>query len=251
MSDTVTVADEQLQKPYCYLILNRLRKGNVSILLRSCVAFNIKAVLLCGRVAEYDDSQLRMADHGAGRFVEVRRFARFEDAVAHLRTGPDGVRVDVCGVEIRPDAIPVDSVAPPPFNGSTAFVLGSEGDGLSDVHMALCDRFVFIPQYGNGTASLNVAIAGSIVMHRFASWAGYAAQPLDPSNQAKFLVDRSVLTPDRFRNSVAAKLTRDQRDAAIQNYDNSDHTPFEMPTFDDGDDEDEDDIDDSDENDKE
>lgn len=245
--------DVQLRKPFCYLILNRLRKGNVSVLLRSCVAFNIKAVLLCGRVAEYDDSQLRMADHGAGRFVEVRRFARFEDAVAHLRSCPDSVRVDVCGVEIRPDAIAVDSLAPPPFNRSTAFVLGSEGDGLSDVHMALCDRFVFIPQYGNGTASLNVAIAGSIVMHRFASWAQYAAQPLDPSNQAKFLVDRSVLTPERFRNSVAAKLTRDQRDAAIRNYDNSDHAPFEMPTFDDdGDDgDDADDADDNDDNDKE
>ena len=32
---------------------------------------------------------------------------------------------------------------------------------------------MYIAQYGVGTASLNVAVALSIVLHRFAVWAGY------------------------------------------------------------------------------
>jgi hypothetical protein len=40
--------------------------------------------------------------------------------------------------------------------------------------MRLCDAFVYIPQYGAGTASLNVTVAASIILHHFALWAGYA-----------------------------------------------------------------------------
>lgn len=48
--------------------------------------------------------------------------------------------------------------------------------GLSSTQKAACDGFVYIPQYGSGTASLNVAVATSIVLHHFAVWADYEEQ---------------------------------------------------------------------------
>ena len=48
-----------------------------------------------------------------------------------------------------------------------------QGTGLSEAQAKLCDGFVYIQQYGAGTASLNVSVAGSIVLHHFALWAGY------------------------------------------------------------------------------
>ncbi|KAH0992405.1 hypothetical protein GBA52_003888 [Prunus armeniaca] len=33
--------------------------------------------------------------------------------------------------------------------------------------LEICDFFVYIPQYGGGTASLNVTVAASIVLHQF------------------------------------------------------------------------------------
>jgi hypothetical protein len=57
--------------------------------------------------------------------------------------------------------------------GPTAFMLGNEGQGMSPKQMSLCDSFVYIPQHGEGTASLNVAVACSIVLHHFAVWASY------------------------------------------------------------------------------
>ena len=50
-----------------------------------------------------------------------------------------------------------------PFQGDTLFLLGNEGAGLNNNQIAICDHFVYIPQYTDKTASLNVAIAGSIV----------------------------------------------------------------------------------------
>lgn len=58
-------------------------------------------------------------------------------------------------------------------------MMGNEGHGLTEAQKAMCDGFVYIPQFGKGTASLNVSVAAAIVMHRFASWAGYEEQVRD------------------------------------------------------------------------
>jgi len=63
-----------------------------------------------------------------------------------------------------------------PFRGPTLFVLGNEGSGLNKNQIAICDHFVYIEQYTNKIASLNVAIAGSIVFHHFGVWAKFQAQ---------------------------------------------------------------------------
>ena len=52
-------------------------------------------------------------------------------------------------------------------------MLGNEGSGLNQNQIDICDHFAYIPQYTDKTASLNVAIAGSIIFHHFAIWAGY------------------------------------------------------------------------------
>jgi tRNA G18 (ribose-2'-O)-methylase SpoU len=38
---------------------------------------------------------------------------------------------------------------------------------MSDAQKGICDEFVYIPQYGNGTASLNVNVATALVLHNF------------------------------------------------------------------------------------
>ena len=48
-----------------------------------------------------------------------------------------------------------------------------QGTGLSKHQASLCDGFVYIQQYGAGTASLNVSVAAAIVLHHFALWASF------------------------------------------------------------------------------
>ena len=92
--------------------------------------------------------------------------------------------IELMGIEICDGAEPVNTH---PFKGDSAFLLGNEGDGLSEKLMSYCDRFVYIPQYGDGTASLNVTVAGSIVLHNFASW---AEKPERERQGAKFVVGK-------------------------------------------------------------
>jgi hypothetical protein len=81
---------------------------------------------------------------------------------------------------------------PPPLAPCSA---ASQGQGLSAKQMRLCDGFVYIPQHGAGTASLNVTVAASIILHHFALWAGL---PERGREGAKFVVgDRPQRTHGR------------------------------------------------------
>ncbi|CAM9112537.1 unnamed protein product [Choristocarpus tenellus] len=73
------------------------------------------------------------------------------------------------GVEIVDGARSLDD-DPFPFDKSCAFMMGNEGSGMSPQQKERCDSFCFISQYGCGTASLNVAVAASIVLHRCSAW---------------------------------------------------------------------------------
>ena len=54
------------------------------------------------------------------------------------------------------------------------------------MQVAECDAFVYIPQFGSGTASLNVTVAASIVFHRFAERAEYAERA---RHEEKYVVE--------------------------------------------------------------
>ncbi|KDD72967.1 hypothetical protein H632_c2682p0 [Helicosporidium sp. ATCC 50920] len=75
--------------------------------------------------------------------------------------------------------------------------------------MRNCDAFTYIPQYGRGTASLNVAVATSIVLQHFATWAGYAEREREGF---KFVVaDRP---PPERRTGVVKRIVPAQSDDA-------------------------------------
>lgn len=86
-------------------------------------------------------------------------------------------------------------------------MLGNEGTGLSPKQMALCDTFVYIPQHGQGTASLNVNVAAAIVLHRFACW---ASLPEAPRTGFKYNVKQRPL---RRAPRGTVPLTEEQREA--------------------------------------
>jgi tRNA C32,U32 (ribose-2'-O)-methylase TrmJ len=124
---------------------------------------------------------------GSDRHIPVIQFHKLEEACLWLKSH----NITLCGVEIVKEAQPVHKH---PFRGSTCIMLGNEGSGMNDKQIAACDHFVYIEQYGHGTASLNVTVAASIVMHHLALWAGYTEAPRE-DDRAKFVVselDRSI-----------------------------------------------------------
>ncbi|CAL4910407.1 unnamed protein product [Urochloa decumbens] len=144
------------------VVHNVAKRHNVGTLARSATAFGVAEVVVVGR---RDVSAF--GSHGATSHLRFRHFTSLALARAYLK---DERGCDICGVEITDDAQPVTAH---PFRRSTAFLFGNEGSGLSQKECEICDFFVYIPQYGGGTASLNVTVAASIVLHHFAVWAGF------------------------------------------------------------------------------
>lgn len=141
-----------------YVVVHNIAKRhNVGTLARSATAFGVSEVILVGR-RDFNS----FGSHGSSNHLRFRHFHSLQDARHFLK---EEKHCDICGVEITRDAVPVNHH---PFNKSTAFLLGNEGTGLSPKECEICDFFVYIPQYGSGTASLNVTVAASIVLHHFA-----------------------------------------------------------------------------------
>jgi tRNA G18 (ribose-2'-O)-methylase SpoU len=162
--------------PACFVIVyNVAKRANIGNLMRSCTAFGVRAACIVGS-AHFSS----FGAHGAVEHMQLRHYETLDECVCDLKER-DGARI--VGVEIDPSAVPVHTHSA--FHGPTAFMLGQEGDGLNAKQRRLCDALVYIPQHGPGTASLNVTVAASIVLHQFSVWARY---PERAREGAKFVV---------------------------------------------------------------
>jgi tRNA G18 (ribose-2'-O)-methylase SpoU len=158
---------QDAEKPTLYLVIFNIQKrNNVRSLLMTAAAFGIQVCIIVGQPKFDSDpdgpnvpSQLKsyMMDD---RFV-ILRLETWTECDEYLRRN----EIRLLGVEIHKDAKSVETF----FDSNdtrTALLMGNEGYGLKEKQMDSCHGFIRIPQYGHGTASLNVNVAASIVLQR-------------------------------------------------------------------------------------
>jgi tRNA (guanosine-2'-O-)-methyltransferase len=138
-------------------------KANLGTLLRTCDA--VGACMAVPDTAHYREA-LAVGD--------TLRLSR-RPCIHWLRTGKHGwvERQQAAGwrivaVELAEDAIQLPRLAP--ARQRTVLLLGHEHHGIPDDLVASADECVEIPMVGRG-ASLNVAVAGSLVLYRLAGLA--------------------------------------------------------------------------------
>lgn len=190
---------EKGSKVESYVIVHNIAKRhNVGTLARSATAFGVSELILIGR-RDFNS----FGSHGSTSHLRFRHFYSLSDAKSFLKDKD----CDICGVEITDTASPVNQH---PFQRSTAFLLGNEGSGLSAKECEVCDFFIYIPQYGCGTASLNVTVAASIVLHHFGVWAGFAERTREGN---KFVVaERPVKQMGRnFCTDTEESITEERK----------------------------------------
>lgn len=145
-----------------YLIVNNVQKTkNIKNMLLSASAFGVHEVLVVGQKKFDLDEHVALLQRLS---YPVSRLVSLSDCRAYCQAR--GIRI--VGVEILESARSIDDK---PFQGDTAFIMGNEGSGMNAAQTAICDDFVYIPQHGGGTASLNVTVAASIILQSFALWA--------------------------------------------------------------------------------
>ncbi|KAG8480978.1 hypothetical protein CXB51_025684 [Gossypium anomalum] len=174
-----------------YVVVHNIAKRhNVGTLARSATAFGVTELILVGR-RDFN----AFGSHGSTSHLRFRHFHSLTDARLFLKEKD----CDICGVEITEDAV---SITDNPFKKSTAFLLGNEGTGLSAKECEICDFFVYIPQYGGGTASLNVTVAASIVLHHFGVWAGF---------QREYVMETSLLWLKTFKTETDDRIIEERK----------------------------------------
>jgi tRNA G18 (ribose-2'-O)-methylase SpoU len=158
-----------------YLVIcNISKRPNVQALFSTAAAFGCKGVFVVGQKS-FDtnptgpDIPTPIRNYILEGKMTIQRFANWAEFLEFIK----GEHIRLLGVEIHKDAKAIDEYFDNSNNATvkTAFLMGNEGQGLSKKQLESCDGFVRIPQYGNGTASLNVYVACSIVLQRYHQWA--------------------------------------------------------------------------------
>ena len=127
-------------------------------LIQTAMSFSAMQILVVG-APKLDSALLTDIPH--------KRFQNLPECATYITLT---LKADLVGVEIMEDKTKCFNIDTLPFTRDTAFMLGNEGSGMNEKQLAICDYFVYISQFGHGTASLNVNVAAGVVLQRFDDW---------------------------------------------------------------------------------
>lgn len=144
------------------VILNDIRSlTNVGTFFRTCDAFNIDKLYLCGITATPPHREIQKTALGATESMEWEHRESAIDLVNELKA--DGVTI--CSIEQTEKTTLLQDVAQLPEK-RFALVLGNEVNGVDQDIIDASDHIIEIPQFGT-KHSLNVSVCAGIVMWEF------------------------------------------------------------------------------------
>jgi len=152
----------RMEKIPVAVVLDHIRSlHNVGSFFRTCDAFAVQEMVLCGISATPPSREIHKTALGAENTVAWRHFPTTAEAINVLRA--EGYRIGA--VEQVEGAAPLDAFRTEP-GVRYALVFGNELFGLSQEAVEGCDFAIEIPQ-GGTKHSLNVAVAGGAVLWHF------------------------------------------------------------------------------------
>ncbi|HEY5787087.1 MAG TPA: TrmH family RNA methyltransferase [Microlunatus sp.] len=132
---------------------------NIGSIVRTANAFNVAGVHILGR-RRWNRRGAMVTD----RYLHVHHHAD----VASFAAAMAAEGCAIVGVDNLSGSVPLESTRLPE---RVCLVFGSEGPGLTDELVAVCEQLVSISQYGS-TRSLNAGAAAAIAMYQWAlQWA--------------------------------------------------------------------------------
>lgn len=140
-----------------YLLLDDLQDpGNIGTLIRTALALEIHQVILSPHCVDiYNDKVLRSMQ-GANFHISCI-YQELEKSIQQLKQ--QGVFVVGSALENGVDITSINKTK------KMAIIVGNEGNGMNSQILSMCDAVGYIPI--TTIESLNVAIAGSIMMYHF------------------------------------------------------------------------------------
>ena len=136
---------------------------NVGSVFRTCDAFRVKAIYLCGITATPPHPEIHKTALGAEDAVQWRYFATADEAVEELhREG-----CFVYSVEQVENSTKLDQLTNHKVQSTFAVIFGNEVKGVHQSVVDASDGCLEIPQFGT-KHSMNVSVTSGIVIWEFA-----------------------------------------------------------------------------------
>ena len=152
-------SNNELMMKKRYLILDDLQDpGNIGTLIRSALAFGIDQVILSKNCVDLYNDKLLRAMQGANFHISCI-YGDLTEIIEKLQA--NGVVVVGSALENGQDINLIEKTE------KMAFIVGNEGNGMNQNILDKCDYIGYIPI--QTIESLNVAIAGSILMYHFSN----------------------------------------------------------------------------------
>lgn len=140
-----------------YLILDDLQDpGNIGTLIRTALAFSIDQVILSNNCVDLYNDKLLRSMQGANFHISCI-YDDLKTVISTLKK--NNVKIIGSALENGQDIKQIK------ISEKMAFIVGNEGNGMNKDILQECDYVGYIPI--NTIESLNVAIAGSIIMYHF------------------------------------------------------------------------------------
>ncbi|MDR2972174.1 MAG: RNA methyltransferase [Bacteroidales bacterium] len=165
MDELGRITPEQFKKkskiPLIVILDNIRSMNNVGSIFRTCDAFIVEKLYLCGITAKPPHKDISKTALGATETIEWEYVENVVELVQHLKQR----NINVYLIEQTDSSIPLDQFQ---FSEEKiAIVLGNEVFGVSEALLPLCDGAIEIQQFGT-KHSLNVTIvAGIVIWERF------------------------------------------------------------------------------------
>ena len=136
---------------------------NIGSVFRTCDAFRVEAVYLCGITAQPPHPEIHKTALGGEDSVTWRYFKTAKEAVEELHRN----NTFVYAVEQCEGSTKLEELSPDQSSLKFAVVFGNEVKGVHQEVVDLCDGCLEIPQFGT-KHSMNVSVTAGIVIWEFA-----------------------------------------------------------------------------------
>lgn len=144
------------------VVLDNVRSAyNVGAVFRTCDAFAVERILLCGITACPPNRELMKTALGSTGTIPWQHFPSGREALAQLKSS--GYRILL--IEQTDESVSLGDFLPA-AGGKYALVFGNEVGGVSEECLAWADAAIEIPQFG-AKHSFNISVSAGIVLWDF------------------------------------------------------------------------------------
>ena len=157
IEEVLAVAQARGEPAFLLMLDSVQDPQNFGTLLRTAEAVGIHGVVIAERRAVGVTASVVKSSAGAAQHLKIARVTNLARTIEELKRA----NVWIVGVENVPEAKDFSQMD---FDMPLALVLGSEGAGLGRLVREKCDFLIRLPMWGK-VSSLNVAVAGSIVLY--------------------------------------------------------------------------------------